>query len=136
MIERPGKIVAIGLNYMDHVRESGAEPPKRPLVFAKFPTAAIGLFGLVSGLLSLLCHLLLEPRAVDADLAGDVQHAVEEVCVHARDFRSVHARVAHHRGPQEGHGGLDLVRVGLLQGLDRLVVDVGAPVAVVLLGIG
>jgi 2-keto-4-pentenoate hydratase/2-oxohepta-3-ene-1,7-dioic acid hydratase in catechol pathway len=42
MIERPGKIVAIGLNYMDHVRESGAEAPKRPLVFAKFPTAIIG----------------------------------------------------------------------------------------------
>ena len=28
---------------------------------ARFPTAAIGLFGLVSGLLSLLCHGLLEP---------------------------------------------------------------------------
>jgi drug/metabolite transporter (DMT)-like permease len=28
-----------------------------------FPTAAIGLFGLVSGLLSLLCHWLLEPCA-------------------------------------------------------------------------
>jgi 5-carboxymethyl-2-hydroxymuconate isomerase len=42
MIERPGKIVAIGLNYMDHVRESGAEAPKRPLVFAKFPTSVIG----------------------------------------------------------------------------------------------
>jgi 2-keto-4-pentenoate hydratase/2-oxohepta-3-ene-1,7-dioic acid hydratase in catechol pathway len=42
MIERPGKIVAIGLNYMDHVRESGAAPPKKPLVFAKFPTAVIG----------------------------------------------------------------------------------------------
>jgi 2-keto-4-pentenoate hydratase/2-oxohepta-3-ene-1,7-dioic acid hydratase in catechol pathway len=41
MIERPGKIVAIGLNYMDHVRESKAEPPKRPLVFAKFPSAVI-----------------------------------------------------------------------------------------------
>ncbi len=27
-----------------------------------FPTAAIGLFGLVSGALSLLCHVLLEPR--------------------------------------------------------------------------
>ena len=27
-----------------------------------FPTAAIGLFGLVSGLLSLLCHIALEPR--------------------------------------------------------------------------
>jgi drug/metabolite transporter (DMT)-like permease len=28
----------------------------------KFPTAAIGLFGLVSGLLSLLCHWALEPQ--------------------------------------------------------------------------
>ena len=28
---------------------------------APFPTSAIGLFGLASGLLSLLCHLLLEP---------------------------------------------------------------------------
>jgi drug/metabolite transporter (DMT)-like permease len=28
-----------------------------------FPTAAIGLFGLVSGLLSLACHALLEPAA-------------------------------------------------------------------------
>jgi 5-carboxymethyl-2-hydroxymuconate isomerase len=42
VIEKPGKIVAIGLNYMDHVRESGAEPPARPLVFCKFTTALIG----------------------------------------------------------------------------------------------
>ena len=42
MIERPGKIVAIGLNYMDHVRESGAEPPAKPLVFTKFTTSLIG----------------------------------------------------------------------------------------------
>ncbi len=28
---------------------------------APFPTAAVGLFGLLSGLLSLVCHLLLEP---------------------------------------------------------------------------
>ena len=42
MSERPGKIVAIGLNYMDHVRESGAEPPKQPLVFCKFTTSLIG----------------------------------------------------------------------------------------------
>ena len=42
MIQRPGKIVAIGLNYMDHVRESKMEPPKRPLVFTKFTTSIIG----------------------------------------------------------------------------------------------
>ena len=42
MIQRPGKIVAIGLNYMDHVRESGATPPEKPLVFTKFTTSLIG----------------------------------------------------------------------------------------------
>jgi drug/metabolite transporter (DMT)-like permease len=31
---------------------------------AGFPTAAMGLFGLVSGLLALLCHGLLEPATV------------------------------------------------------------------------
>ena len=39
---RPGKIVAIGLNYRDHIRETGLDPPTKPLVFAKFPSSAIG----------------------------------------------------------------------------------------------
>jgi 2-keto-4-pentenoate hydratase/2-oxohepta-3-ene-1,7-dioic acid hydratase in catechol pathway len=38
----PGKVVAIGLNYLDHIRESGVEPPREPLVFAKFPSSVIG----------------------------------------------------------------------------------------------
>jgi 5-carboxymethyl-2-hydroxymuconate isomerase len=39
---RPGKIVCIGLNYADHVREAGMETPARPLIFAKFPSTVIG----------------------------------------------------------------------------------------------
>lgn len=39
---RPGKIVAIGLNYADHAAETGAKPPSAPLIFAKFPSAVIG----------------------------------------------------------------------------------------------
>jgi 2-keto-4-pentenoate hydratase/2-oxohepta-3-ene-1,7-dioic acid hydratase in catechol pathway len=39
---RPGKIVAIGLNYLDHIREAGVDPPAQPLVFAKFPSTVIG----------------------------------------------------------------------------------------------
>jgi 2-keto-4-pentenoate hydratase/2-oxohepta-3-ene-1,7-dioic acid hydratase in catechol pathway len=39
---RPGKLVAIGLNYLDHIRESNLERPTRPLVFAKFPSSVIG----------------------------------------------------------------------------------------------
>ncbi|MFQ5738580.1 MAG: fumarylacetoacetate hydrolase family protein [Acidobacteriota bacterium] len=41
-IPPPGKIVAIGLNYMDHCREQHVEPPQSPLIFAKFPTSVIG----------------------------------------------------------------------------------------------
>lgn len=39
---RPGKILAIGLNYADHVRETGMAAPEHPLVFAKFPSSVIG----------------------------------------------------------------------------------------------
>jgi 2-keto-4-pentenoate hydratase/2-oxohepta-3-ene-1,7-dioic acid hydratase in catechol pathway len=38
----PGKVVAIGLNYLDHIRESGLERPEEPLIFAKFPSSVIG----------------------------------------------------------------------------------------------
>lgn len=41
-LPRPGKIVAIGLNYHDHAREGGREAPERPLIFAKFATSVIG----------------------------------------------------------------------------------------------
>jgi 2-keto-4-pentenoate hydratase/2-oxohepta-3-ene-1,7-dioic acid hydratase in catechol pathway len=36
---RPGKIVAIGLNYLDHCLEQGKTPPERPTIFTKFSTA-------------------------------------------------------------------------------------------------
>lgn len=39
---RPGKVVAIGLNYLDHIREAEMETPSQPLVFAKFPSSVIG----------------------------------------------------------------------------------------------
>lgn len=37
-VPRPSKIICIGLNYLDHVKESGAEIPKSPLIFSKFDT--------------------------------------------------------------------------------------------------
>ena len=37
-VPRPSKIICIGLNYLDHVKESGAEIPKSPLIFSKFNT--------------------------------------------------------------------------------------------------
>jgi 2,4-didehydro-3-deoxy-L-rhamnonate hydrolase len=41
-IDRPGKIVCVGLNYRDHAEEQGVELPEEPLLFAKWPNALIG----------------------------------------------------------------------------------------------
>ena len=41
-IPNPSKIVAIGLNYMDHCREQNVKPPERPIIFGKFSTAVVG----------------------------------------------------------------------------------------------
>ena len=38
-IARPGKIICVGLNYHDHCREQGVEPPAYPPLFAKFANA-------------------------------------------------------------------------------------------------
>ncbi|MCC5857111.1 MAG: fumarylacetoacetate hydrolase family protein [Ectothiorhodospiraceae bacterium] len=37
-----GKIIGIGLNYVDHARESGAEPPEEPIMFTKATSAISG----------------------------------------------------------------------------------------------
>jgi 5-carboxymethyl-2-hydroxymuconate isomerase len=71
---RPGKIVAVGLNYLDHVRESGMEPPSAPLLFAKFPSSVIG-----DG----------APIEIDADLTQRVDWEVELGVVIARPTRDV-----------------------------------------------
>ncbi|CAL9558143.1 fumarylacetoacetate hydrolase family protein [Streptomyces sp. enrichment culture] len=39
---RIGKVVCIGLNYHDHARETGAEPPAEPVVFLKAPDTVVG----------------------------------------------------------------------------------------------
>ncbi len=41
-IQRPPKIICIGLNYRDHAAESNLPVPETPTVFAKFPTSVIG----------------------------------------------------------------------------------------------
>jgi 2-keto-4-pentenoate hydratase/2-oxohepta-3-ene-1,7-dioic acid hydratase in catechol pathway len=41
-IERPEKIVCLGLNYRDHAEEQGVDLPASPLLFAKWPNTLIG----------------------------------------------------------------------------------------------
>jgi len=78
-IRNPSKIVAIGLNYMDHCREQNREPPEMPVIFAKFPTAVVG------------------PGAAirwDPALTGQVDYEAELAVVMGRTARHVSAAEA------------------------------------------
>jgi 2-keto-4-pentenoate hydratase/2-oxohepta-3-ene-1,7-dioic acid hydratase in catechol pathway len=41
-ISRPSKIICIGLNFAKHAKESGAKPPKEPVIFFKATSALCG----------------------------------------------------------------------------------------------
>jgi len=41
-IQRPSKIICIGLNYADHARETNAQIPKEPIVFFKSTSSLVG----------------------------------------------------------------------------------------------
>jgi 5-carboxymethyl-2-hydroxymuconate isomerase len=41
-LRHPSKIVCVGLNYLDHCRETGVPAPTSPVIFSKFPSSIIG----------------------------------------------------------------------------------------------
>lgn len=41
-VMKPGKVMAIGLNYGDHVKESGLDTPENQIWFTKSPTGCVG----------------------------------------------------------------------------------------------
>jgi 2-keto-4-pentenoate hydratase/2-oxohepta-3-ene-1,7-dioic acid hydratase in catechol pathway len=41
-ISRPGKFLCVGLNYLDHIEETGLKRPTRPTIFNKQSTCVIG----------------------------------------------------------------------------------------------
>jgi 5-carboxymethyl-2-hydroxymuconate isomerase len=71
---RPSKIVAIGLNYLDHIREAGMDRPQQPLVFAKFPSSLVA-----SG----------QPIVIDPELTQRVDWEVELAVVIGKEARAV-----------------------------------------------
>lgn len=42
VVQRPGKIVCVGANYKEHIREMGSETPRYPTLFAKYSEVLIG----------------------------------------------------------------------------------------------
>lgn len=47
-VARPSKIICIGLNYADHVKETNATPPAEPVIFMKSTTAITGPYDKVN----------------------------------------------------------------------------------------
>jgi acylpyruvate hydrolase len=41
-VPRPGKVIAIGQNYLEHAKESNAGAPPFPIIFAKYANSVIG----------------------------------------------------------------------------------------------
>ena len=41
-VRNPSKVIAIGLNYMDHIREYGGSVPELATMFCKYPSAIVG----------------------------------------------------------------------------------------------
>ncbi len=82
----PGKIMAVGLNYQDHIDEQGkhfgkrVEAPREPVIFAKFTSALAGPFATI--------HL---PPAA---LTRQVDHEVELACVLGAPLRDADAKQA------------------------------------------
>ena len=46
-IPRPGKIVCVGRNYVEHAKELGNEVPAEPLIFSKPPSALLASGGAI-----------------------------------------------------------------------------------------
>jgi 2-keto-4-pentenoate hydratase/2-oxohepta-3-ene-1,7-dioic acid hydratase in catechol pathway len=41
-IPRPGKILCVGLNYLEHRNETGRPPTEEPVIFVRFPDSLVG----------------------------------------------------------------------------------------------
>jgi len=70
----PGKIVAIGLNYVEHAKEANMELPKEPLVFTKFNNSITGPT---------------DPVRIPVSLTSEVDYEVELAVVIGKTAKNV-----------------------------------------------
>ena len=72
VIERPGKVLAVGLNYKDHAKETGMDLPKVPMIFTKQSTSVLEHQGEIH-----------KPKVSDAvDYEGEMAFVIGKKCRH------------------------------------------------------
>lgn len=71
-IVAPSKILAIGLNYLDHIKETGATQPERPILFAKYANALAGPT---------------DPTVLDPNLTAELDYEAELAVIIGRESR-------------------------------------------------
>ena len=72
VIEQPGKVLAVGLNYKDHAKETGMDLPKVPMIFTKQSTSVLGHQGEIH-----------KPKVSDAvDYEGEMAFVIGKKCRH------------------------------------------------------
>lgn len=71
-IVAPSKILAIGLNYLDHIKETGATQPERPILFAKYANALAGPT---------------DPTILDPSLTAELDYEAELAVIIGRESR-------------------------------------------------
>jgi 2-keto-4-pentenoate hydratase/2-oxohepta-3-ene-1,7-dioic acid hydratase in catechol pathway len=69
-LARPPKILAVGLNYADHIRETGAAPPTIPIIFNKQSTSVVGPGA----------PILIPPESAAVDYEGELAVVIGRRC--------------------------------------------------------
>jgi 2-keto-4-pentenoate hydratase/2-oxohepta-3-ene-1,7-dioic acid hydratase in catechol pathway len=70
---RPGKIVCVGRNYLEHAKELGNEVPKEPLLFLKPPSSVIGMNDTI----------VLPPQSKQVEYEGEIGIRIGKRIFHA-----------------------------------------------------
>jgi 2-keto-4-pentenoate hydratase/2-oxohepta-3-ene-1,7-dioic acid hydratase in catechol pathway len=80
-VSRPGKIVCVGRNYVEHAKELGNEMPKAPLLFMKPPSSVIPSGGTI----------VLPPASEKVEFEGEIGIVVGATLRHASEADAVRA---------------------------------------------
>lgn len=72
LIPRPNKVIAIGLNYVSHIKETGRDAPKHPIIFNRYANSQVGHN-----------QALIRPTASDKlDFEGELGVVISKSCRH------------------------------------------------------